>query len=111
MKLLKTKNIIIFIIIILLATSLFFLFGCSGPDQDEIRISSDNSHQSEPDIYGERIVWQDMRDYLKTGTDIYMYDLSLSEEIPITTKEGFQGYPSIYGDKIVWMESNYENQR
>ena len=55
-----------------------------------------------PDIYGDRIVWQDSRNgYL--DDDIYMYDLSTSKETRITSS-GSVYHPNIYGDRIVWYD-------
>lgn len=56
---------------------------------------------SHPDIYDNRIVWQDWRN---GNYDIYMYDLSTSKETRITTNESNQIYPAIYGDRIVWQD-------
>ncbi len=52
-----------------------------------------------PDIYGNRIVWEEERD---DNYDIYMYDLSTSTETKITTNWANQLNPAIYGDRIVW---------
>lgn len=59
------------------------------------------SHSKYPDIYGDKIVWQDLRN---GNWDIYMYDLSTEEEIQITTDPGYQILPAIYEDKIVWQD-------
>jgi len=48
---------------------------------------------SYPDIYRNRIVWQ--------NSNIYMYDLSTNTETQITTC-GLAQNPAIYGDRIVW---------
>jgi beta propeller repeat protein len=60
-----------------------------------------------PDIFGNRIVWQDSR----RGGNIYMYDLSTQKETQITTS-GFAYSPAIYSNKIVWEDDrngNYDN--
>ena len=67
-------------------------------------ITTDPSDQSDPAIYGDRIVWVD---YRNDNYDIYMYDLSTDTEIPITTDPSSQWYPAIYGDRIVW--EDYRN--
>ncbi|AKB74941.1 cell surface protein [Methanosarcina lacustris Z-7289] len=76
------------------------------------RIISNEAEQGNPDIDGDRIVWQDSRNggsgysWDPTGNwDIYMYDLSTSTETQITTNESCQTNPAIYGDKIVWQDS------
>lgn len=51
-------------------------------------------------IYGDKITWTDLRN---GGYDIYMLDLSNSNEIQITTSGSAYG-PDIYDDKIVWMD-------
>jgi beta propeller repeat protein len=53
-----------------------------------------------PDIYGNRIVWQDS----PWGGNIYMYDLSTQKETQITTS-GFAYSPAIYSNKIVWEDA------
>ena len=65
------------------------------------RITSNESNQTEPAIYGDIIVWQDDRN---GNSDIYMYDLSISTETQISTNESNQSEPAIYGDKIVWVD-------
>jgi beta propeller repeat protein len=81
----------------------------------ETRITTNTSSQLNPDIYGERIVWQDGRngsgDYWDpTGNwDIYMYDTFTSTETRITTNESLQINPAIYGDKIVWQDDRNGN--
>ena len=67
----------------------------------ETQIITNNSIQRVPDIYEDRIVWED---YRNGNWDIYMYNLSTSTETQITTNEFNQGLPSIYGDRIVWVD-------
>jgi beta propeller repeat protein len=70
--------------------------------ENEIRITT-SELASHPDIYGNRIVWQDFRN---GNYDIYMYDLSTSRETRITANESNQTYPAIYGDRIVWQDDH-----
>ena len=63
----------------------------------ETRITTSGS-ASNPDIYENKIVWQDTRD---GGSDIYMYDLSTMKETQITTS-GSAYNPAIYGNLIVY---------
>ncbi|MDD4250280.1 MAG: beta-propeller fold lactonase family protein, partial [Methanosarcina sp.] len=56
---------------------------------------------SNPHIYGDRIVWEDIRD---GKSDIYMYDLSTQQEAQISTS-GTANYPAIYDNRIVWYDS------
>jgi TolB protein len=81
----------------------------------ETQITTNNSNQMYPDIYGERIVWQDDRNgyydpyVYDPNWDIYMYDLSASTETQITTNESNQSEPAIYEDRIVWTDDRNEN--
>ncbi|KKG10650.1 hypothetical protein [Methanosarcina sp. 2.H.A.1B.4] len=104
-----------------IVVALFFLpFICATASADmaqgiETQITTNNSSQMGPDIYGERIVWQDDRNgyydaYIyDPNWDIYMYDLSSSAEIQITTSESNQSGPAIYGDRIVWTDDRNGN--
>lgn len=73
----------------------------------EKQITTDSSDQYSPAIYGDKIVWQDNRNGWGIW-DIYMYDLTKSEEIRITST-GHEFNPSIYGDKIVWNSNRNGN--
>ncbi|HWQ48772.1 MAG TPA: PKD domain-containing protein, partial [Methanosarcina sp.] len=53
---------------------------------------------SNPDIYGDKIVWQDNR---AGNWDVYIYDLSAKTEIH-TTNTTDQIAPSIHGNLVVW---------
>lgn len=67
-----------------------------------------------PKIYGNSIVWMDGRNggsldesnWPVGNWDIYMYDLSTSNEYQITTNESMQRDPDIYGDRIVWVDND-----
>ncbi len=61
--------------------------------------SQDQFAQSDPDIYGNYIVWADGRN---GNQDIYMYDIYNQEEIPITDDEADQRNPCIWKNRIVW---------
>ncbi len=64
-------------------------------------ICTASGDQTNPDIYGNRIVWEDSRNCNK---DIYMYDLSTFQETRITNDSSDQITPAIYGDMIVWRD-------
>jgi len=70
----------------------------------ETQITTNESSQTDPAIYGDRIVWADERN---GNLDIYMFNLSTSKETQITTSESNQEFPAIYGDKAVW--TDYRN--
>ena len=72
---------------------------------DETRIST-SGLAAVPDIYGDKIVWQDNR---SGKWDIYMYNLSTKKETRITTS-GSATSPAIDGNRIVWIDGrNGEN--
>ncbi len=52
-------------------------------------------HQSSPDVWEHRIVWQERK-------NIYMYDLLESENIAVCSASGIQSFPKIEGNYIVW---------
>ncbi len=52
-------------------------------------------HQSSPDVWQHRIVWQERN-------NIYMYDLLQGENITICSASGTQSFPKIDGNYIVW---------
>ncbi|MFC1624616.1 putative Ig domain-containing protein, partial [Candidatus Omnitrophota bacterium] len=70
---------------------------------EEFRITPDPYDPGSPDIYGDKIVWRDLRNGYN---DIYMYDLSTSLETNITNDFLRQYRPAIYENKIVWVRSN-----
>ncbi|WP_440948664.1 NosD domain-containing protein [Methanosarcina sp. T3] len=78
----------------------------------ETQITTNKSNQTQPAIYGDRIVWLDDRN---GEYDFYMYDLSTRKETNITANTSVKKKPAIYGDKIVWEDwrnvsgcSNYD---
>jgi len=71
----------------------------------ETQITTNTSSQMYPEIYGERIVWQDDSD---GKSDIYMYDISTEKETRITTS-GSAYNPAIYGNLIVYEKHEMPN--
>jgi len=63
----------------------------------ETRITNHGT-ASNPDIYGDKIVWQDNRN---GNWDIYIFDLDAETEIH-TTNLTNQTVPAIYGNLVVW---------
>jgi len=72
----------------------------------ETPITTNVAWQAAPAIYGDRIVWCDLR---SGDWDIYMYNIETSTETQITTNTSYQGWPSIYGDRIVWEDDRNQN--
>src|SRR3990170_2811218 len=62
-----------------------------------------NYSQVYPDIYENKIVYQDNRNPL-SGYDIYLYDLSNSQEKRLTDNPSNQLNPEINGNKVVWQD-------
>ncbi|AKB27121.1 cell surface protein [Methanosarcina siciliae T4/M] len=69
----------------------------------ETQLTTNSSDEAYPSIYGDRVVWQDLRN--GKNWDIYMYDLSTSRETQITTDPAAQYFPAIYGDRIIWTDA------
>src|SRR3989337_354248 len=67
-----------------------------------------NYSQVYPDIYENKIVYQDNRNPL-SGYDIYLYDLSNSQEKRLTDNPSNQLNPKISGNKVVWVDSRDGN--
>lgn len=72
----------------------------------ETQITVDKSNQSQPSIYGNRIVWDDDRNRIDYENifDLYIYDLSTSREARIKANGSWPWKPAIYEDRIVWQE-------
>jgi beta propeller repeat protein len=68
----------------------------------ESRITTSTASQEHPDIWGDRIVWQDNRN---GNPDIYLYNVTTASETRITTDPANQTKPKIYGDHIVYMDN------
>jgi beta propeller repeat protein len=88
---LASAILILFIIIVSSTAS------AASPKITETRITFHKT-ASNPDIYGNNLVWQDNRN---GNWDIYIYDLSTKKEIH-TTNFANQTVPAIYGNKVVW---------
>jgi beta propeller repeat protein len=67
------------------------------PTKKKIQITANKSEQEDPVIYGNTIVWQDIRN---GNWDIYAYDLITRQQIHITNTTD-QVTPAIYGNKVV----------
>ncbi len=67
------------------------------------QITTNKSIQYKPDLYSDRIVWNDNRN---GNWDIYMYNLSTHWETQITTNKSDQISPAIYSDRVVWADDH-----
>jgi beta propeller repeat protein len=70
----------------------------SGP---VVRITTDAADQTNPEIWGDLIVWQDER---HGNLDIYAYDLRSGVEFQVTANPADQRSPDVWGDRIVWQD-------
>jgi len=86
-----------------------YIYDLSSSTLDMIGSPYGNGYGSQPDIYGNRIVWSEGS--MEPGNiDIMMYDLSTSTGTQITTNGSSQTAPAIYGDRIVWQDDRNGNQ-
>jgi beta propeller repeat protein len=64
----------------------------------------------EPAIFGDIVVWEDMRDEKRL---IYGFNLKTKEEFPLTSSTRFlyadrrQSSPAIYENTVIWMEGSF----
>jgi beta propeller repeat protein len=97
----KMKDRLYFVFASFLLLILFSMnAGADTAQGTETRITNYGGGKYWPTIYGDKIVWSDTR---TNNWDIYMYDLSTSQETQITTSGAAQS-PAISGDRIVWYE-------
>ncbi|MBU1092708.1 hypothetical protein KJ836_03525 [Patescibacteria group bacterium] len=76
----------------------------------ETQITTNPKEQRYPNIYGDKIVWEDYRNNnLDNNSDIYMYDLSNGIETQITTDESSQTFPTIDNNRIIWTDNRNGN--
>lgn len=98
----KKLNMLLAVIVTVFVSSLFPTLTVA----QETPITTNTAWQAAPAIYGDRIVWADLR---SGDWDIYMYNIETSTETQITTNTSYQGWPSIYGDRIVWEDDRNKN--
>lgn len=84
----------------------FDIFVYDIDTDTETQITNDGFVQEYPDIYGDKIVWQDKRN---GNYDIYMYNLLTNTETRITTDSFDQTRPKIYGNYIAWNDKRHGN--
>lgn len=72
--------------------------------EEQLSLTPVSSQSTEPEIYGDKLIWRDFRhnattDYIFDG--IFLYDISTGEETPLIESGS---YPDIYDNKIVWTD-------
>jgi beta propeller repeat protein len=72
----------------------------------EVQITSGKGNQTNPSIYGDKVVFQDDRN---GNWDLYMHDLTKNKEFRITNNPADQINPEIYENKIVWQDHRNGN--
>ena len=77
------------------------------PALDTIVICPDPEVQAVPDIYGDHVVWAQLKSGEPNNWDIYMYDLKTREKVTICDAPGKQTNPSISEKRVVW--EDYRN--
>ena len=80
---------------------LLFMAGRVHGMECLISVNSTSSDRMNPDIYGEKIVWEDWND----GA-IHLYDLGTGEETKVAASPMWQTAPSISGSLVAWEEEN-----
>lgn len=71
----------------------------------ERQITTDSNRQTYPSIWGDRIVYDDTRNFASANLDIYMYDLETGTEHRISNNIADQFHPSIWEDRIVYRDN------
>jgi beta propeller repeat protein len=76
-------------------------------DDDGDGIQNQDERQNHPEIYGDRIVFTDIR---SGEEEVFMYEISTKTLTPISRYIPGRGreqyHPDIYEDKIIWTDSN-----
>jgi beta propeller repeat protein len=75
----------------------------------EVQITNDSADQFAPYITGDKIVWEDWRNF--NNPEIYMYDLTDHAEFRITDNSWGQYMPVVSGDHIFWTDFRPGNLR
>ncbi|MBN1806331.1 MAG: hypothetical protein JW837_13870 [Sedimentisphaerales bacterium] len=74
----------------------------------EFAVSTNRSSQTNPDINGNIIVWQDDRN---NNWDIFGYNLTTRKEFQITDDSNDQTNPAISGNVVVWQDNRSGNSQ
>jgi len=95
------------LIIILFFLTSFPLVTSALPNGTETPITTRPTctYLSAPAIFGDKIVWEDIRD--SAISQIYLYDLTTGEERPLNASPQVQYHPAISGNTVVWTEPDW----
>ena len=106
-ELVKIRKTGILLILLVLLVAFFTGFAFALPNGTETPITTHPTctYQSEPAIYGDKIVWEDVRD--TALSQIYLYDLTTGEEYPLNASPQVQYHPAISGNTVVWTEPDF----
>ena len=81
--------------------------GISDPNKPvEFAIAANEAEQTNPDINGNIVVWQDNRN---GDWDIYGYNLTTRQEFQITDNPYDQTNPAVSGNTVVWEDNRDGN--
>lgn len=115
----KRRCMATILILSLFLSALFFMpisraedQGSEGGDLEDIisPICTEPGEQSEPDIYGNRVIWLDSREgYLEQ--DIYTYRFDSGSERVFSNLSSRESRASIHGDRVIWQTTNSSFQQ
>src|SRR5665647_1510057 len=98
----KLHSVVLVSVALILFLILVSSASSASPKITETQITTSGS-ASNPDISGNKIVWQDSR-LGNEKSDIYMYDIFTKKETQITNNGSNHYSPVIYRNKVAWME-------
>jgi len=85
--------------------SIFLYDAASGQTR---RLSSARGKQTNPEISGDLVVWDDTRNetnpYYVYNHDVYLYDLATGKEMALADSPTWSSDPQIDGSHVVWTE-------
>lgn len=76
-----------------------YLIDLEESSPEEVQITTDNKNQSNPDVMGDVVVWED---YRNGGADIYKYIYSTGQESSVVVNSGDQRNPVAHGSYVVY---------
>ena len=79
-----------------------YVYDLATKEKTHINITHNDHSSIHPDIYDNKIVWDDTPGNSVFG--IYVYDLDTKIKTKITTDNSSQVTPAIYDNKIIWLK-------